>query len=273
MTCAATHGPTVAAMSAAITAVEAGEDALCSNINFCPTTVVRQHGAQAVEDSVLCDVMCCCRAAEGTGARQYCVQGVLDAADALLGHMSRYKAEISYNMTTAPPSPFMHRGGAGLQRSNRWQTRAQQEITGYRPNTGMVRRPDIVVVRDPTQPPVQNNIERVIEMKFRNDPEDREQMLAYDEISGDAGPAQLKRESTCNCNDPNRRRIPVPVPAPARQPVRQPVPAPESPGVWTVIGLGILATAAVLSPFDGPVGDAIAVPAFVGALGIGVATP
>ncbi len=282
--CAATHGPTVAAMSSAITALEAGTEPFCDNAGMCPTEVVRRFGARAVENSVFCDVMCCCRTATGSGARQRCVQKTLDAADQALAHQSRYKAEISYNMTTVPPSPFMHRDGSGLKRSDRWQTRAQDEIPGCEANEGMVRRPDIVVVRNPNRPPTQDNIERVVEMKFRGDPDDPKQMAAYQAIAGPGAPAEIRREENCDCGNENRRRIPFPVPAPAPQdadrvvpvpipvePERAPAPVPDTDGVpastWVIVGLGLATAAAIVFPFDGPAGDVALGSAFLAALG------
>lgn len=287
MTCADTHGPQVAALSTAVTAVNAGTDPLCTGTTPCPTRIVRDAGIEAVEDSVFCDVMCCCRTSPGTGARQRCVQETLDRADQMLGYQSRYKAEFSYNMTTVPPSPFMHRGGAGQQRSTYWQGRAQSEIPGYTAGSGMVRRPDIVVVRDPTAPPQAPNIERVIEQKFAGDPENMEQLAAYQAIAGPTGSAQIQTEGSCDCgndqrrrvpfpaplpasqNDPSQQPVPIPVPAPAPVPAPPPLPAPENGGVggWTLFGLGVVAAAAILSPFDGPVGDIAAGGAFLTALG------
>ena len=290
MSCAATHGPTVAAMSTAISAVQAGTAPFCDSVEPCPAEVVRQYGARAVEDSVFCDVMCCCRTATGTGARQRCVQQTLDFADNMLGNQSRYKAEISYNMTDIPPSPFMHRSGNGLQRSHNWQTRARQEIPGYQRGMGMVRRPDIVIVSDPTQPPTQGNIERVVEMKFAGDPPDAGQMAAYQVIAGPNAQAEQRREESCDCGNDNRRRVPFPAPVPVSSPADRtvpdtqpepervpvgpsapPIPAPSGASGWVILGLGVATVAAVLFPFDGPVGDVAAGSAFLGALGLGAA--
>ncbi len=286
MSCATEHGPTVVALSAAVTAVENGTEPLCNAAGMCPTEIVKDHGIEAVEDSVFCDIMCCCRTASGTGARQRCVQETLDYADAELGYQSRYKAEISYNMMTPVPTPIMRRDGIGHQRSGNWQYRARTEIENYRPKTGMVRRPDIVVVSNPNEPPTQDNIERIVEMKFQGDPDDLEQTEAYGEIAGDLSNAQTRRENQCNCSDDNRQRIPFPVPVPAPQGrdqvVLQPVPVPVGPdlppvpapepagpraGTWVIIGLGVATVAAALIPFDGPAGEAAFGSAFVAALG------
>lgn len=288
MTCAVIHGPTVAAMSTAISAVEAGTAPFCDNKELCPTAIIERFGARAVENSVFCHVMCCCRTAVGPGgrrrARQRCVENTLDFADELLGHQSRYKAEISYNMTTIPPSPFMHRDDAGLQRSENWQTRARQEIPGFEPNAGMVRRPDIVVVRNPSQPPTQDNIERIVEMKFRGDPDDASQLAAYQAIAGPRASAEIRREESCDCGNDDLRRVPVPVPVPEPVPVpvpqtgdrvmRQPSPAdrlprpdPEVVPVLVIFGLGVATVAGALFIFDGPASELVLGSAFLAALG------
>ncbi len=49
----------------------------------------------------------------------------------------------------------------------------------------MVRRPDVVIVNDPTKPPTQDNIKQVVEIKFPPDKMDERQELAYIRIAGD----------------------------------------------------------------------------------------
>ena len=107
---------------------------------------------------------------------QGCMEQTFKKADQLLGFNSRYKPEISYDMTQTqtPPLPFMHRedGQDTTEPSHYWQGRVQQEIDNYAAGRGMVRRPDLVIVNDPCQPPNQSNIERVVEIKFQGDNRD-----------------------------------------------------------------------------------------------------
>ena len=183
-----------------------------------------------IDDKVLCEVMCCCSnnpctgSEAGTNQRQGCVSATLQAADEVLNHQSRYKPEISYNMDTNPPSPFMHRNESGqdtTQKSDRWQTRAQQEIPGYRGGQGDVRRPDVIIVKDPSKPPYQDNIDRVVEIKFKGDSLGDGQEESYETIAGKKNKLKLMEEGkgcTCADNDGELEPIPQPVTIPEEEP-------------------------------------------------------
>lgn len=265
MSCATTLGPGLAGLSAAIQTGTIANSALfaqyCQSCSNRSTDGTLRAAIRAIDNKAMCQVMCCCKTQP---QRQNCVRETLDAADALLGGQSRYKAEISYNMRTADgvPTPFMHRvnGQDTTVRSERWQTRAQQEIPGYRSNAGHVRRPDVVIVNDPTRPPTQDNIAQVVEMKFAGDVEQPGQYAAYEDIAGSATRFRVQEEAGCACNGRGDGRpypIPVPVAAPAPNRGRQPagnwweIPAW---GVVTVVG-AVATVAAVLVPFDGPAGE------------------
>lgn len=244
-------------------------------VQQCPMAAANRPDAalrKALDDQVICAVTCCCAdnpasGVSGQDLMQSCVHQVLAAADKLLGHKSRYKPEISWNMRDSPPTPFMHReGGADTtQPSTYWQGRAQREVEGYQSGCGMVRRPDLVIVDDPCQPPGPGNIERVVEIKFRGDKRDREQDNAYRKIAGDEDNYSVYRiegtpaddEQTCDCA---ARRQAEPATVPAAKP------AEEEEGAWgkalsalgwsAVTVLGAAATVvAILSPFEGPAGD------------------
>lgn len=167
-----------------------------------------EPAAQQAEDrSTLCLLFCCCNSNPAIGVlgaqlKQQCVADSLNQVDRNLGYQSRYKAEISYNMTTDPPSPFMHRDFSGAdttQPSTNWIGRIYREIEGFTRGTGLVRRPDVVVVNNPAMPPVQSNIAAIYEMKFPGDPEDPDQMDAYNEIIGQGRTATLLNEKNCRC--------------------------------------------------------------------------
>ncbi|GAA5264193.1 hypothetical protein ACOSOMT5_P0613 [Acidiphilium sp. MT5] len=135
--------------------------------------------------------------------RQQCVSDTLRDANRLAAYQSRFKPEISYNMSTNPPSPFMHRDG-GLdttEPSRNWITRARTEIPNFTAGAGLVRRPDVVVVSNPTQPPIQSNIDHVYEMKFPGDEYDDKQMRAYARIAGGKKKASLLNAENCGCGD------------------------------------------------------------------------
>ncbi|MFN7571117.1 MAG: hypothetical protein ACK5TK_06645 [Betaproteobacteria bacterium] len=241
----------------------------------CPGSPALRPDAQtrkAVDDKVVCTVMCCCKDNHGIGRdgrslKQACVEDVFKSADRLLGYRSRYKSEISYNMRLGqggPPLPFMHRGGSGTEPSHNWRRRAEKEIEGFRGGEGLVRRPDLVIVDDPSRPPVQDNIERVVEMKFGEDRRNEGQDDAYREIAGDPESYQVfrtggkpeKDEQVCDCGDER-----------AREQVRQLAAYAPQPGrsIWPALGWsalvvgGALATAALAAlPVDGPAGEVAA---------------
>jgi hypothetical protein len=196
---------------------------------------------------------------------QGCMEEAFKNSDKLLDYNSRYKAEISYDMTQRPPSPFMHRenGQDTTEPSQYWQGRAKQEIENYRRGRGMVRRPDLVIVDDPCLPPSQDNIERVLEFKFRGDKRDREQDKAYERIAGNPnkysifriGAKPQKGEQGCDCG---QQQTPEPIPVPASEQEEQSaLGAAGSALGWSAATVaGTAATAALLlSPFDGPVGE------------------
>ncbi|WP_321885147.1 VRR-NUC domain-containing protein [Paraburkholderia bannensis] len=68
-----------------------------------------------------------------------------------------------------------------------------------------VRRPDVVIVSDPSQPPVQSNIKTVVEMKFPPDRINRTQELAYIDIAGgDVSKFVTLGPADCGCPDPKK---------------------------------------------------------------------
>ena len=178
----------------------------------------------AIDTKLVCMVMCCCGDFPEAGAAdqnlmQSCVNGVFQTADQELDHKSRYKSEISYIMNPdggGPPSPLMSQTTVDTRASQNWILRAAQSLgSSWIKGTGMVRRPDLVIVDDPCLPPTQGNIERIAEMKFKGDANDLRQNLAYEKIAGSpekydvfrAGPAQEGDTQECDCNDDQYRRL------------------------------------------------------------------
>lgn len=64
----------------------------------------------------------------------------------------------------------------------------------------MIRRPDVVIVKDPTKPPTRDNIKQVVEMKFPPDPASNEQKDAYAEITQDDQKVVVLKATECDCN-------------------------------------------------------------------------
>jgi type VI secretion system secreted protein VgrG len=164
------------------------------------------------EQGVICDAMCSCKHARdlpdgsrgATGPnRQQCVAKILWNYDRGLSNQSKIKAEVPYDMTQAPPAPIMSRNDP---------TRP----THSRPAGSKI--PDVVLVNDPTKPPTQDNIRKIIEMKFPGDATSEKQLLDYADIAGGA-PVEVWTLNRCGCGgeEPAPKTVPVPVPDPRQE--------------------------------------------------------
>jgi hypothetical protein len=188
------------------------------------TTVVHVNRPQLdfADQKVLCSAMCKCEAqpnigADGRSLKQECVSGRLKALDTALGHTSPYKAEYTYDMTKRPPEPFLDKvietKGRDLWpgwTKTLWpkdSTRPQP----YKAGRGYTRRPDVVIVKDPTRPPTQDNIKQVVEMKFPGDTYGSGQLEDYGIIAGDEKKLVSMELQDCDCNkaEPEKSKIPV----------------------------------------------------------------
>ena len=167
------------------------------------TTVVKVNEPELdhLDKKVLCTAICKCKSTPGVGKdgrslKQVCVSAQLRALDASLQHRSPYKPEINYDMTKNPPEPIM---------DSTIETKGHDWLPGwlkkwwpedpahppFEPGRGMVKRPDVIIVKDPTKPPTQDNIKKVVEIKFPPDTVSRDQEADYRRIAGDAGMAAM----------------------------------------------------------------------------------
>lgn len=192
------------------------------------TTVVGiQRPSLAFEDKkVLCSAVCKCKdtpgtAQDGRSLKQACVSGRLRTLDQVLHHRSPYKSEVNYDMTRQPPEPIMdaatqtkpHDWLPGFIRKH-WETdHGYPHLKG----AGMVRRPDVVIVKDPAKPPTQDNIKQVVEIKFPPDKRNPRQAEAYTQIAGDENKLVFMGPEDCDCSQPE--------PSPPKMPVEQLGPA------------------------------------------------
>jgi len=228
-----------------------------------------QAAGTATDKEILCEVVCFCN---WRGGKTACVRNVLatpvyrggvrcwDPRPTPPGYPAVY-VEVPYLMGSNPPTPMMtkvpsqtRKDAAGNPLPLPW---------GDRPALGGTRRPDIVVVKDPTKPPTRGNIKDVYEVKFPPDDWGPGQKEAYRHIAG-KNPIELS-PGECKCKAKQRpKEVPVPVrvraKAPAKDPQKQEEPGPQpitqpdpgleptplpvvrDPGVWGILGvlLGIL---------------------------------
>lgn len=184
------------------------------------TTVVKINRAQVegVDKQILCKAMCECDksptiSVDGKKLKQNCVAAKMSAyaagIEALPGYQkSEYKQEINYNMTTRPPTPIMD--SSDSTQAHPWlRGYIKKNMPGFEKGTGQIRRPDIVIVKDPSKPPTQDNIKQIVEMKFPPDELSRAQREAYEDIAGDENKLVTLKPSDCDCeapDDPKKKR-------------------------------------------------------------------
>lgn len=191
------------------------------------TTVVKinRPNVDFTDKKVLCSAICKCKDTPGTGKdgrslKQSCVSGRLRELDGILKHRSPYKPEVNYDMTKQPPEPIMnsevetkpHDWLPGWIKKY-WDKPDEQgaQRPPFQAGEGMVRRPDVVIVNDPTKQPSQDNIKQIVEIKFPPDKRNPRQDAAYVRIAGSENKLVVMGPEDCDCDqpDPNPPKIPV----------------------------------------------------------------
>ncbi len=230
-----------------------------------------QAAATPGDKEILCAVVCFCH---WRGGKTACVRNVLatpiyrggircwDPRPAPPGYPAVY-VEVPYWMDR-PPRPVMtnfpsatRKDAAGNPLPLPW---------GDRPSLGGTRRPDIVVVKDPTRPPTHANIKDVYEVKFPPDDWGPGQKKAYGRIAG-KDPILLDPKE-CGCKRDQRPRVvPVPVRSPVKVPKPQAQPIPVPPPV-PYPQPGIPSEPNVPYPMELPSAEPIVLGIFVILLGI-----
>lgn len=189
------------------------------------TTQVGLSGRLSPKDQkVLCDAMCKCNrigvaTVDGKMRKQSCVAQRLNAANtvstAMTGMPTKYRPEVSYDMRPTPPLPpvpIMRSTSpleshsfipAWIQKYWPGGNEAYKKVKGQ----GDIRRPDVVIVNDPSQPPEQSNIQTVVEMKFPPDDMNRGQRAAYIRIAGSSKKFVTMTPADCGCGgeDPDEK--------------------------------------------------------------------
>jgi len=187
------------------------------------TTVVRinEPKIDPADKKILCAAMCKCEKAPNVGAdgkqlKQACVAENFKGLDRLLSYRSPFKQEVNYDMTQRPPAPIMDSRSdtkvhdylpAWIRKY--WGSKPEHGQS-YKPGTGLIRRPDVVIVKDPSKPPTQDNIKQIVEMKFPPDSLSEEQENAY-RIIGGKGKLVTLQPAHCDCDssEPKDPKMPV----------------------------------------------------------------
>ncbi len=188
------------------------------------TTVVRIHGVriEPVDKKILCSAMCKCDkqpniGKDGKRLKQGCVTAHLKGLDKALDFRSSYKQELNYDMTQTPPAPITDSGVDTKGHDflpgwilKYWGSKPEHPRT-YKPGLGLIRRPDVVVVKDAAKPPTQDNIKQIVEMKFPPDTLTTRQRDAYLQIAGDERKLAKLEPGDCDCQseEPKGSKIPI----------------------------------------------------------------
>lgn len=172
------------------------------------------------DKKVLCSAICYCSSTpnvsqDGKNLKQTCVAQRLGELDEILQGRSPYKPEVSYDMTKNPPQPILDsQTGTSVHSwipgwiSKYWDQ--DPEHPPFKSGTGMIRRPDVVIVKDPNKPPTQDNIKQVVEMKFPPDQRNARQSDAYGVIAGGENKVVEMQSTECDCSQENQQsKVPV----------------------------------------------------------------
>lgn len=162
-----------------------------------------------VDKKVICKAICVCArepdsGAQGQNLKQQCVSRNLREVDRSMDWKSPYKSEVNYDMRQSPPAPIMRSDGPLEPHPylpgwiNKYWPGGKDE---YPAGSGMVRRPDVVIVNDGSLPPTQSNIKNVVEIKFPPQKKDTEQDEDYQRIAGEHGSVVTMGPSDCDCSD------------------------------------------------------------------------
>jgi hypothetical protein len=186
------------------------------------TTIVKinQPQVEGMDKKILCKAMCDCDKTpnigiDGRKLKQNCVAAKMKTYSELMEAMpgyqhSEYKQEINYNMTTNPPTPIMDSTISTLAHKY-LKGYIKKYMPGFVKGTGQIRRPDIVIVKDASKPPTQDNIKQIVEMKFPPDSLKPEQRADYETIAGDRNKLVKLEPSDCDCDAPEPKGTMIPV--------------------------------------------------------------
>ncbi len=191
----------------------------------------------SVPDEVLiCRFICECKdARRGDGVRepQQCFIRKIRLYEQAARGTTHIWSEVPYDMSMNPPTPIM-------SRNEPWRQ------TGRKPAGSKI--PDLIIVKDPTKPPTQDNIEKIIEIKFPDDPWRRDQLTTHKKIAGGAPVEEWGVDKPCYCSDQKEKE-------------RVRVPATDA-----VLGAAVIAAVIVVLLLDDVVGgfaDDVAIPPLI----------
>ncbi len=178
---------------------------------------LRTVGLDPIDKKVVCKAICVCsrepdRGASGQHLKQQCVSRNLRDVDRSMDWQSPYKAEVNYDMSQVPPAPIM-RSHPPLE--------AHPYLPGwiakcwlggqkaYRAGSGAIRRPDVVIVKNGSLPPTQDNIKSLVEVKFPPQAPDLGQAEDYATIAGSPDKLVVLGPQNCDCSNDDEGENPI----------------------------------------------------------------
>ncbi|KAA8764423.1 MULTISPECIES: VRR-NUC domain-containing protein [Burkholderia] len=172
-----------------------------------------------VDKKIICKAICVCnrspdKSESEAELKQQCVSRNLRDLDQDMAWMSPYKAEVNYNMANTPPTPVM-RSATPLEPHPYLPGWLQKYWPGGIEEypRGTMRRPDVVIVKDPVRPPTQDNIKNVVEIKFPPQKRDPEQEEDFRLIAGSREKLEVMGPQDCDCSEDDGDESPVKVAA------------------------------------------------------------
>lgn len=182
-----------------------------------------------VDKKMLCSLACQCKSMPDTTTtkkgtkiklKQICMSNKIDFINNTTSNSLIYKAEVSYDMTQAPPHPILESNpppGKAPQKHRYWLGWLKKywddpEMDRPEYQRGMIRRPDVIIVHDAQDSPVQRNIKQVVEVKFPKDPIREGQEEDYAEIAGSRKKLAFLYVNDCGCDTSDTPRQPTPEP-------------------------------------------------------------
>ncbi|MCW3609142.1 VRR-NUC domain-containing protein [Burkholderia cenocepacia] len=162
------------------------------------------------DQAKLCSLMCSCKSnppksVDGKDLRQICVASKLKQEDPDF-KTSIYKPEVKYLMTVRPPTPIM--SPRTPNKTHGWLPQWIEDnwVGKYERGVGNVRIPDVVIVKDPAKEPTQDNLDAVVEMKFKGDTYSTRHQSQDEFIAGPHASAVLLTPEDCGCPDDDGKK-------------------------------------------------------------------
>ncbi|WP_321967053.1 VRR-NUC domain-containing protein [Burkholderia cepacia] len=172
-----------------------------------------------LDKKVICKAVCVCnrspdRSETEAKLKQQCVSRNLRDLDKSMDWRSPYKAEVNYNMDNSPPTPVMR--SLTTREPHPYLPGWLEKywpggLDGY--ERGTMRRPDVVIVKDPSLPPTQDNIKNVVEIKFPPQKRDTEQEEDFRLIAGSREKLEVMGPQDCDCSNDDGEENPAKVAA------------------------------------------------------------